>query len=700
MEYKYPFQNPELPEEQRIDNFLSLLTKEEKLLCLNSHNIDIDRLGVKIAGQVEGYHGAAMGGPGRWGGENPIPTTQFCQAYGLGETWDPDIVKQAAEAEAIEFRYIFHRLGRGGLVVRAPNADLGRDPRWGRTEECFGEDPFFNAEMSVAVVKGLQGDHPKYIRTAALLKHFLGNSNEDTRTSSSSDFDERLFREYYSYPFMKGFTEGKANCYMTAYNKYNGIPCIMHPFIKDITIAEWGLDGIVCTDGGALGLLVTDHKYFDNNRDATAACIKAGISQFLDNLYIQGVEEALGEGIITIDEIEEVIRRNFRIMIRLGLFDPKEMVPYTEVGEVEPWNSDLHKSLARRVTQKSIVLLKNQENLLPLDADSLNSIAVIGNKADKVFLDWYSGDLPYSVTPLEGIKNRLGGRTTVTFVSDNTNNQAVSAAEKSDVAIVILGNDPVSGNLDWAVTQMDSEGREAADRKTITLETGDEELLQQVLKANRNTILVLVSNFPYAINKAQDTVTAILHMTQNSQEMGNALADVIFGDYNPAGRLVQTWPKSLEQVPDLMDYNIRNGRTYMYFQGEPLYPFGFGLSYTNFEYSNLNLSPVKIKEDDTITVTFDVRNSGNRDGEEVAQLYVEHIDSLVERPGKELKGFKRVMVKAGEKVTVRLNLSARDTACWNVDKKSWIVEPGDIRIKVGGSSAEEDLKLSGVITVG
>jgi beta-glucosidase len=189
-------------------------------------------------------------------------------------------------------------------------------------------------------------------------------------------------------------------------------------------------------------------------------------------------------------------------------------------------------------------------------------------------------------------------------------------------------------------------------------------------------------------------------MTQNSQEMGNALADVIFGDYNPAGRLVQTWPKSLEQVPDLMDYNIRNGRTYMYFQGEPLYPFGFGLSYTNFEYSNLNLSPVKIKEDDTITVTFDVRNSGNRDGEEVAQLYVEHIDSLVERPGKELKGFKRVMVKAGEKVTVRLNLSARDTACWNVDKKSWIVEPGDIRIKVGGSSAEEDLKLSGVITVG
>ena len=699
MEYKYPFLNPDLPEEERIDNFLSLLTKEEKILCLNSRNINIARLGVKIAGQVEGYHGAAMGGPGKWGGENPFPTTQFCQAYGLGETWDPDIVQQAAEAEAIEFRYIYHKLGRGGLVVRAPNADLARDPRWGRTEECFGEDPFFNGVMSVAVVKGLQGDHPKYIRTAALLKHFLGNSNEDTRTSSSSDFDERLFREYYSYPFMKGFTEGKANCYMTAYNKYNGIPCIMHPFIKDITIGEWGLDGIVCTDGGALGLLVTDHKYFDNNRDATAACIKAGISQFLDDLHIKGVDEALNEGIITIDEIEEVIRRNFRIMIRLGLFDPGEMVPYTEVGDVEPWNWDRHKSLVRKVTQKSLVLIKNHQNLLPLCEDSLKSVAVIGNKADRVFLDWYSGDLPYNVTPLEGIKNRLGSKATVTYAADNSSNQAVRAAEKSDVAIVILGNDPVSGNLEWAVTQMDSEGREAADRRTITLEPQDEELLQQVLKANRNTILVLVSNFPYAINKAQDTVPAILHMTQNSQEMGNALADVIFGDYNPAGRLVQTWPKSLEQVPDLMDYNIRNGRTYMYFQGEPLYPFGFGLSYTNFEYSNLNLSSCEINEDETITVTFDICNVGDRDGEEVAQLYIEHINSLVDRPGKALKGFRRVMVKAGEKITVQFKLSARDTAYWNTDKKSWTVENGDIRIKVGGSSAEEDLKLSGIITV-
>jgi beta-glucosidase len=692
--YKYPFQNPDLPMEERIDDLLSLMTRDEKILLLGSPGHEIERLGFSTAGQVEGYHGAALGGPGKWGGDNPIATTQFCQAIGLAETWDPSLIREAAEAEAVEFRYAFHALGRGGLIVRAPNADLGRDPRWGRTEECFGEDPYFNSVMSVAFVKGLQGDHPKYIRTASLLKHFLANSNEDTRTYSSSDFDERLFREYYSYPFMKGFTEGGSDCYMTAYNKYNGVPCTIHPFIKDITMKEWGVDGVICTDGGALGLLVSDHHYYDNNKDASAACIKAGISQFLDKLYPEGVNEALDAGLISMEDIDEVLRRNLRIMIRLGLLDPPSMVPYTEVGGTAPWDKEEHKLLAKKVTQKSIVLLKNKDNLLPLDKKTLKSVAVIGKRADEVLLDWYSGNLPYSITPLEGIKDKLEDSVVVNYALDNADNAAVDAASRSDVAIVIIGNDPVSGNLGWAITQMDSEGREAADRKTITLEPEDEELLQQVLKANKNTILVLVSNFPYAINKAQETILSIVHITQNSQEMGSALADVLFGDFNPAGRLVQTWPKSLNQVPELMDYNIRNNRTYMYFDGEPLYPFGYGLSYTKFEYSNLKLSSNEINTDGTLTVSVDVENTGKRDGEEVVQMYIEHINSSVERPKKELKGFKRVMVEAGKKVTVELSLYAKDTAYWSVEKHDWVVEEGNIRIKIGSSSAEEDLKLS------
>ncbi|WP_139903073.1 glycoside hydrolase family 3 C-terminal domain-containing protein [Clostridium thermarum] len=689
--YEYPFQNPSLPMEERINNLLDLLTREEKIQLLDSGNHTISRLGFSVAGQVEGYHGAALGGPGKWGGDVPMATTQFCQAIGLAETWDPILIKEAAEAEAIEFRYAYHKLGRGGLVVRAPNADLGRDPRWGRTEECFGEDPYFNSVMTVAFVKGLQGDDPKYIRTASLLKHFLANSNEDTRTSSSSDFDDRLFREYYSYPFMKGFTVGGADNYMTAYNKYNGIPCIINPFIRDITMKEWGVDGIICTDGGALGLLVTDHHYYDNNRDASAACIKAGISQFLDPLYTDGVNEALDAGLISMEDIDEVLRRNLRIMIRLGLLDPPEMVPYTKIGQTAPWESEAHKALVKKATQKSIVLLKNSNDLLPLDKSSLKSVAVIGHKADIVHVDWYGGDLPYSITPLQGIKDKLGNNVTVNYAFDNTNNAAVEAASKSDVAIVIIGNDPVSGNLGWAITQMDSEGREAADRKSINLEKADEDILQEVLKANKNTILVLVSSFPYAVNRAQETIPSILHMTQNSQEMGSALADVIFGDYNPAGRLVQTWPKSLDQVPDIMDYNIRNGRTYMYFKGDPLYPFGYGLSYTKFRYSDLIPSSTEIGPNDTLTVTVDVENIGYRDGEEVVQLYVEYVNSSVERPIKELKAFNRVMIEAGKKTSVGLSFDARDTAYWNAEKAAWVVEDVELIIKVGGSSSDKDL---------
>jgi beta-glucosidase len=692
--YDYPFKNPDLPIEERIDNLLSLMTREEKIQLLDSGNHTNTRLGFSVAGQVEGYHGAALGGPGKWGGNEPIATTQFCQAIGLAETWDPILVKEAAEAEAIEFRYAYHKLGRGGLIVRAPNADLARDPRWGRTEECFGEDPYFNSVMTIAFVEGLQGDNPKYIRTASLLKHFLANSNEDTRTSSSSDFDDRLFREYYSYPFMKGFTVGGSDNYMTAYNKYNGIPCIIHPFIKDITIKEWDVDGIICTDGGALGLLVSDHHYFDNNRDASAACIKSGISQFLDGLYTSGVNEALDADLISMEEIDEVLKRNLRIMIRLGLFDPAEMVPYTKVGDTAPWETEAHKELVKKATLKSVVLLKNNDDLLPLNKDCLKSVAVIGHKANDVLVDWYGGNLPYSINPLKGIKNKLGDKVTINYAYDNANNAAVEAAAKSDVAIVVIGNDPVSGNIDWAVTQMDSEGREAADRRTITLERHDEGLLHAVLKANKKTILVLVSNFPYAINKAQETIPSIVHMTQNSQEMGSALAEVLFGDYNPAGRLVQTWPKSLDQVPDIMDYNIRNGRTYMYFKDEPLYPFGYGLSYTKFEYSNLKVSSEELKADGTLTVSVDVENIGKHGGEEVVQLYVEYVNSSVERPKKELKAFKRVMIEAGKKASVELSYTAKDSAYWSIEKHDWVVEDVELVIKVGSSSSDEDLKQS------
>jgi len=668
------------------------MTLEEKISCLST-DPNVSRLGIKGSRHIEGLHGVALGGPGGWGRGNPVLTTQFPQAIGMAETWDTDIIKQAGEVEGCEARYAFQKLNRGALVVRAPNADLGRDPRWGRTEECYGEDPYFNGTLVVAFVKGLQGDNPKYWQTAALMKHFLANSNENDRGKSSSNFDERLLREYYSVPFRMGVVEGGSRAYMASYNAYNGIPCTVHPILKDITVKEWGQDGIICTDAGAYKNLVTKHRYYLEMDIAAAACIKAGINQFLDK-YREGVNDALKNNLLTEADIDNVIKGNFRIMIRLGLFDPPDNNPYAKIGinEAEaPWLSEKHKQFARLITQKSIVLLKNANNLLPLDRDKLKSVAVIGPRADEVLLDWYSGTPPYTVSPFEGIKNKLKGRATVRLAIDDTNNDnaAINLAKESDVVIICVGNHTTC-DANFGNCPNPGEGKEAVDRRTITL--SQEELIKKVYRANPNTVVVLISSFPYAITWTQHNVPAIVHMTHNSQELGNALADVLFGDYNPAGRLVQTWPRSLDQLPPMMDYDIRDGRTYMYFKGEPLYPFGYGLSYTTFKYTNLRTSSDSIPENGRITVSVDITNTGSLAGDEVVQMYVRHLGSEVQRPIKELKGFRRIALQPNETKTVQIPLKAESLAYWNTDAQRFVVERDKIRIMLGGSSGETKLE--------
>src|SRR5450432_4556581 len=366
MPNEFPFQNSDLPVETRIDDLLSRLTREEMIECLST-DPSVPRLGVRGTNHVEGLHGLTLGGPGEWGKDRPVPTTTFPQAIGLAETWDPEVLHEVASIEALETRYAFQspRYRRGGLVVRAPNADLGRDPRWGRTEECFGEDAFLNATMAVAFVRGLQGEHPKYWCTAALLKHFLANSNEDGRGSSSSDFDQRLFREYYSLPFFRAITEGGSRAFMTAYNRYNGIPCVVHPMLKEIAIHEWHQDGILCTDGGAYGMLLSEHHYYEDPFTAAAAVVKAGINQFLDD-YKAGVTGALDRELLTEEDICAVLRGVFPVMIRLGQLDPEERVPYARIGkegEPEPWLSEAHRQAVRRITERSVVLLKNDAQL-------------------------------------------------------------------------------------------------------------------------------------------------------------------------------------------------------------------------------------------------------------------------------------------------------------------------------------------------
>ncbi len=492
-----------------------------------------------------------------------------------------------------------------------------------------------------------------------------------------------------------GVMEGHANAFMAAYNKVNGIPCIIQPFLRAMTMGQWGLDGIICSDGGALGLLVTDHKAFKEWDEAAAASIKAGITVFLDR-YPDAVRSALAKNLITDADIDAALIRNFRVSLRLGLLDPPDRDPYTQIGLTgeDPWTSDKHRSAVLDVTRKSIVLLKNDGGLLPLDSSKVKSIAVIGPRAGAVLPDWYSGTPPYTVSPLGGIRQRAGSGVTITVATDNTNGTAAAAAKAADVAIVIVGNHPTC-DAGWEKCPVASDGKEAVDRQAIDLE--QEALVKDVFAANPRTIVVLKASFPFAINWSQAHVPAILTMAHSSQEEGTALADVLFGDYNPAGRLVHTWPASLDQLPPMMDYDIRHGRTYMYFKGQPLYPFGYGLSYTRFTYSNLAPSATTLAADGTVDVKVDVKNAGARRGDEVVQLYVSYPSSKVSRPNRQLVGFTRVSIEPGQTRTVSIPLPASRLAWWDAAQQKFVVEPGPVTVMVAASSA--DVRAQTTLTV-
>jgi len=703
---EYPFRDRKLPSEQRISDLLGRLTLDEKV-SLMSGSPQIPRLGIAFSGQVEGLHGLALGGPGHWEGKGkqPLPTTTFPQERGLGNTWDPELMQKIGALEGYEARFYYQSpaYDRGGVVVRAPNVDLARDPRWGRSEESMGEDPYLVGTMTVAFQHGLQGPDASHWQAASLMKHFLANENEDTRDSSSSDFGERLFREYYSVPFRMGFEEGGSRGVMAAYNSWNGTPMMVNPVLRDVVIKEWGNDGIICTDGGALGLLITAHKSYPDKEHGSAAAVKAGINYFLDT-YKDDLTKAVSDGLVTEADIDASLRGWLRVLVKLGEFDAIDKVPgandpYGQIGReanvTPPWERESSKQLARHATDESVVLLKNENNALPLDAGKLKTIAVIGPWAEDVLLDWYSGTPPYSVTPLQGIRDAAGKGVKVLFENGNDASAAAALAQNADVAIVVVGNHPYCNATRWKQCDTPSNGREAVDRKTIVLE--QEALVKQVYAANPRTVEVLISSFPYAIVWSQQHIPAIVHMTQNSQELGHGLADVLFGQYSPAGRLVQTWPMGDDQLLPMMDYDITHGRTYMYSKQKPLYPFGYGLSYTKFKYEKLDASAAKIAADGQVEIAVHVHNTGGRGGDEVVQLYVQHMASAVERPRLELIGFRRVHVEAGASAEAKMIVKARDLAYWDAVRHAWRVEKEPVRLLAGGSS--DNLPVSADVTI-
>lgn len=833
----YTYWNPDLPLEDRVNDLISHFTLEEKVGLMPQYMIAIDRLGVQAYKHgTEAAHGMA------WLGE----ATTYPQPIGLACTWDKDLMKRIGSAIGDEARGFYKKNPtHNGLTLWAPTVDMERDPRWGRTEEAYGEDPVLAGKLTAALSQGMQGDHPFYLKSVATLKHFIGNNNEVGRGDASVSLDPRNMREYYLKAFEIPFKEGGAQSMMTAYNAINGVPANLSRDVIDIVKQEWGMNGFVVSDAFDVTGTVRDHHYLDSLPESVARSIReGGIDSITDDakVVMEAIHSALEEGLLTENDLDIALRNTFRVRFRLGEFDPAERNPYAALDESEILKPE-HAKLALEATQKAMVLLKN-DGTLPLQASKLGKVAVIGPLADIVYSDWYSGTLPYSVNPLEGIRKKLeaagngaetvfaagtdrvrlksvrsgqyvrlgdddkatlaanaesaadadvfeatdwgwsnhtliaqrNGRylttddknvhassnriwewftkevfqvnqdnpdySTVTFstwngmpvtvdrqtgallVGDGSAAEsaneinvggaseidlgavaapaasfeleyatrgveaAVEAARGADAAIVVVGNHPLIN------------GKETIDRPDITLAASQEKLVLEVLAANPNTIVVVVGSYPFALNSLQDKAPAIVYTSHAGQELGQAIADVLFGDVNPAGRVNMTWYKSVDQLPPFMDYDIIKGnRTYQYFDGETLYPFGHGLSYSDFRYEDLQLSAdhVELGIDERIEVSCRVTNTSDRAGEEVVQLYVRAGESRVKRPLLQLEDFKRIALAPGETADVKFLVPLQSLAMWDVTRDRFCVEHGEYTLLIGSSS--QAIRLEGRVAV-
>lgn len=681
-----PYQNPSLPLDQRVNDLVSRMTLEEKVSQMTYQSPAIERLGVpQYNWWNEALHGVARAGV----------ATVFPQAIGLAATFDPEHLHEVASVIGDEARAKHHEAVRQGkraqyygLTFWSPNINIFRDPRWGRGQETYGEDPYLTGQLAVAFVRGLQGDDPRYRKVVATLKHFAVHSGPEP---ARHGFDARIslhdLRETYLEAFRTGIIDGKADSVMGAYNRVNGVPCCADPLLlTDILRREWGFRGYVTSDCGAITDIYRGHHFTDSAASAAAAAVKAGDDLECGRDY-RALTEAVRDGLIRETEIDVAVKRLFTSRFRLGMFDPPSMVPYAQI----PYSvndSEAHRQLAARTARESMVLLKNEKSLLPLRKE-LKSLAVIGPNADsvEVLLGNYNGDPSHPVTPLAGLKARLAGRTDVKFARgcELTRSdpkmlaEAVDAAKGADAAVLFLGLSP---RLEGEEMRVDAEGFRGGDRTSIDLPKPQQELLRAVSETGKPVVLVLLSGSALAVNWADANVPAIVQAWYPGEEAGTAIADVLFGDYNPAGRLPVTFYRSVDQLPPFESYAMKE-RTYRYFTGSPLYPFGHGLSYTHFRYRKLTVSPEKPETGEPVQASVEVRNAGKRDGDEVVQLYVSRMDASGPVPIRSLAGVQRIPLKAGERRQVTFTLTPRQLAIVN-DRGERVEEAGDFEISVGG----------------
>jgi beta-glucosidase len=842
-----PYKNPDLPFVARVDDLVSRMTLEEKVSQMMNAAPAIPRLGIpEYDWWSEALHGVAFSGV----------ATVFPQAIGLGATFDAPLVNHVASVISDEARAKYNEAQRHGnrarfygLTFWSPNINIFRDPRWGRGQETYGEDPYLTGRLGVAFVKGLQGNDPKYLKVVATPKHYAVHSGpEPERHRFDAEISERDLRETYLPAFRATITEAHATSIMCAYNRMDGQPCCANThLLVDILRGEWGFNGYVVSDCGAIDDIYQRHQFVKTAGEASALAVKRGTDIECGDSY-RALVSAVRQGQVSEAEIDTAVKRLFMARFRLGMFDPPEMVPYASIP-FSANDSEDHRRLALQAARESMVLLKNNNHLLPLSR-TLKSIAVIGPNADAVpvLLGNYNGQPSRATTPLAGIRQHVSAQTTVlhelgtaltelsalpvpgsmlrgpngehglkaeffanknlegppvltridpevnfdwgtgspgpevpvdefsarwtgklvpavcgkyqfgaiaddgvrvyldgkliaedwtdhapTTVTGEVNleagktydlkmeyyenkvgavaklvwqppaasaespfAEAVKAAKQADAVVMVLG---LSSQLEGEEMRIHETGFLGGDRIDIGLPARQQKLLEAVTATGKPVVLVLLNGSALAVNWANEHVPAIVEAWYPGEEGGAALADVLFGDYNPAGRLPVTFYKSVGDLPPFEDYRMQ-GRTYRYFKGEPLYPFGFGLSYTTFKYDNLQLSSTKVNAGEELRVTADVENTGAREGDEVVQLYVSRASASVPVPIRSLAGVNRVSLKPGEKRSVSFLLSPEQLSVID-DRGQRIVEPGGFQISVGGKQpgfkGNADAATTGVV---
>ncbi|MGK7391031.1 MAG: glycoside hydrolase family 3 N-terminal domain-containing protein [Candidatus Cyclobacteriaceae bacterium M2_1C_046] len=686
-------QNPEylnvdLSFEERVDALVNSLTLQEKIGQLTYNSPAIDRLDIP----AYNWWNEALHGVGRAG-----VATIFPQAIGLGATFDEELILRVSSAISDEARAMYnasvdkgYHMKYGGLTFWTPNINIFRDPRWGRGQETYGEDPYLTSVLGKAFVNGLQGDHPKYLKTAACAKHYAVHSGpEKLRHEFNAEVSKKDLYETYLPAFEALVTEAKVEAVMCAYNSTNGEPCCANKYLlEDVLRDKWGFKGHVVSDCWALVDFYNGHNVVENEAQAAALAIKSGINLNCGSVYAAALEQAVKDGLVEEAVIDENLKVLLRTKFKLGLFDPEEENPYNDIS-TEVINSEKHRQLAREAAQKSIVLLKNN-GVLPLKKD-LSMYFVTGPNASSVdaLLGNYYGINPNMVTILEGLSakiepgSQMQYRMGALLDRENVNPQdwTTGNAKIADATFVVMG---LTGLLEG------EEGESIAspyfgDRLDYNLPQNQINFLKKIREGHSQPVIAIITGgSPMNLAEVQEIADAVVLAWYPGAEGGNAVADIVFGDVSPSGRLPITFPKSLDQLPPYEDYSMK-GRTYRYMSEDPLYPFGFGLSYASFNYDDLKFSSKEIKKGESLNVEATITNIGKLEGEEVVQLYIHDMEADVDVPLYSLKEIKRIKLAPGASETVRFTVTPEMMNIINKEGNE-ILEKGNYKIFIAGAA--------------